>query len=367
MIASLVRSLRSAVVRAVRRVAAFMRAATRPADAVVGVLQDLPRSRGQLLAENLLLRQQLIVASRTATRPKFAVHERWLALLAARMTVRWREALLLVQPETLLRWHREGFRLFWRKKSRATSTARLSRDTIVLIQRLARENRLWGAERIRGELLKLGIRVAKRTVQKYMQEARVRGPSGQTWSTFLRNQGHQTWACDFLQFYDVWFQPVFAFLLIDLGSRKVVQVGVTRTPTSTWVAHQMRNATAFGHGPRFVVRDRDHRYGSDFDRAAAGAGAKVIKTPARAPKANVVCDRFLGSVRRECLDHLLVLSERHALSVLVEYCRYFNEARPHQALGQSIPVGVSCGVKGSGTVVGVPVLNGLHHHYRRAA
>lgn len=144
------------------------------------MLGDLPRCRGQLLAENLLLRQQLIVASRTATRPQFAVYERWLAVLAARMTDRWREALLLVKPETLLRWHREGFRLFWRKKSRATSTARFSRNTIALIQRLATENRLWGAERIRGELLKLGIRVAKRTVQKYMHEARGRGPSGQT-------------------------------------------------------------------------------------------------------------------------------------------------------------------------------------------
>jgi transposase InsO family protein len=349
------------------RVATFVRTATRPADVVVGVLRDLPRSRGELVAENLLLRQQLIVASRTAVRPKFAVHDRWLAVLAARMTDRWREALLLVQPETLLRWHREGFRLFWRKKSRATSTARLSRKTIMLIQRLAMENRLWGAERIRGELLKLGIRVAKRTVQKYMQEARGRGPSGQTWSTFLRNHGQRTWACDFLQFYDICFQPIFAFFLIDLGSRRVVHAAVTREPTSTWTAQQMRNATAFGSGPRFVVRDRDHRYGSDFDRAAEGADAKVIKTPARAPKANAVCERFLGSVRRECLDHILILNDRHAHAVLAEYCRYFNEARPHQALGQAVPVGESGGETGRGVVVGEPILNGLHHHYRWAA
>ena len=237
----------------------------------------------------------------------------------------------------------------------------------MLIQRLAMENRLWGAERIRGELVKLGIRVAKRTVQKYMQDARGRGPDGQAWATFLRNHGHRTWAWDFLQFYDVWFQPIFAFFMIDLGSRKVVQVGVTRTPTSTWVAQQMRNATACGGGPRFVIRDRDHRYGSDFDRAAAGVGARVIRTPARAPRANAICERFLGSVRRECLDHVLVLGERHALAVLVEYCRYFNAARPHQGIGQLVPVGSPGSKKGRGAVVGVPILHGLHHDYRQAA
>jgi transposase InsO family protein len=233
---------------------------------------------------------------------------------------------------------------------------------------MAQENRLWGAERIRGELLKLGIRVAKRTVQKYMQEARGRGPSGQTWSTFLRNHGHQTWACDFLNFYDVWFQPICAFFLIDLGSRKVVHVGVTREPTSTWAAQQMRNATAFGSGPRFVIRDRDHRYGADFDGAAAGIGARVIKTPKRAPKANATCERFLGSVRRECLDHMLIVNDQQARDVLSEYCRYFNEARPHQALDQVVPGGASGAEKGrGGPVVSQPILNGLHHHYRRAA
>jgi putative transposase len=129
----------------------------------------------------------------------------------------------------------------------------------------------------------------------------------------------------------------------------------------------MRNATAFGAGPRFVIRDRDHRYGPDFDRAAAGVGARVIKTPARAPRANAICERFLGSVRRECLDHVLVLGERHALAVLADYCRYFDAARPRQGLGQLVPVGSSGAKKGSGAVVGVPVLDGLHHDYRRAA
>ena len=167
---------------------------------------------------------------------------------------------------------------------------------------MAEQNPLWGAERIRGELLKLGIRVAKRTIQRYMRAVRRHPPSGQRWATFLRNHGPQTWACDFLQVYDLWFRPIFAFFLIELGSRRVVHVAVTREPTSAWIAQQMRNATPFGVGPRFIIRARDDKYGPDFDRAAHGVGARVLKTPVRAPRANAVCERFLGSVRRECLD-----------------------------------------------------------------
>jgi transposase InsO family protein len=232
---------------------------------------------------------------------------------------------------------------------------------------MARDNRLWGAERIRGELLKLGIRVAKRTVQKYMRSARPRRPSGQSWATFLRNHLHQIWACDFVQTYDIWFRPLFAFFIIELGSRRVVGVGVTPNPSSTWVAQQLRNATPFGAGPRFILRDRDDKYGSEFDRVARGAGARVLKAPVRAPKANAFCERFLGSVRRECLDHLLVLDERHLLEILVEYVRYFDEARPHQGIGQLVPAGTSTAGSGRGAVIARPVLGGLHHDYRRAA
>ena len=181
---------------------------------------------------------------------------------------------------------------------------------------MAEDNRLWGAERIRGELLKRGPR------------------GGQRWATFLRNHRHQIWACDFLQVYDLWFRPIFAFFIIDHASRKVVHVAVTREPSATWVAQQMRNATPFRVGPRFIIRDRDDKFGRTFDRVAQGAGATVLKTPVRAPRANAICERFLGSVRRECLDHVLVLGEGHLLAVLVEYCRYFNEARPHQGIGQ---------------------------------
>ncbi len=347
-----------------------MRTATRPVSIVGGVLRDVSRTREELVAENTALRQQLIVVARTVKKPKFAGHERGLVVLLARLMPRWREAMLLVKPETVLRWHREGFRLFWRARSRppVAATPRIAPETVELIRRLANENRLWGAERIRGELLKLGVNAAKRTIQKHMRRVRGPRPWGQSWSTFLGNHMHQTWACDFLQLYDIWFQPIFAFFIIDLGSRKVVHVGVTRNPTTTWVAQQLRNATPFGEGPRFLIRDNDDKFGVDFDRAAKGAGVRVLRTAVRAPRMNAFCERFLGSARRECLDHVVVFGERHLERVLREYCfDYFNCARPHRGIGQLVPIGAATSATGSAEVVAVPVLNGLHHDYRRAA
>src|SRR5262249_21225390 len=194
----------------------------------------------------------------------------------------------------------------------------MSPSTIALIGRMARENRLWGAERIRGELAKLGIRVSKRTVQKHLGRARPQRPPGQSWRTFLRNHGAETWACDFLQLTDLLFRPVFAFFIVELGSRRVMHVGVTRSPTSAWAAQQLREATPEGTGPRFLIHDRDAKYGPAFDRLAAASGIEVLRTPIRAPRANAVCERFLGRVRRECADHALILGERHLGRVLAE-------------------------------------------------
>ncbi len=183
----------------------------------------------------------------------------------------------------------------------------------------------------------------------------------------LENHLHQTWACDFLQVNDIWFRPIFAFFIIELGSRKVVHFGVTREPSATWVAQQMRNATPFGQGPRFIIRDNDQKYGSDFDDAANGAGIRDLRTAIKAPRMNSFCERFLGSARRECLDQILVLGEQHLLETLIEYVRYFNESRPHQGIGQLVPAGSSNSASCDGKVVAMPVLNGLHHDYRRAA
>ncbi len=233
-----------------RGIGEAIRSASRPARGVVtGTLVDSTLTRADLLIENALLRQQLIVTRRHVKRPQLLRHERAVLVVLSALTSTWRDAMLLVKPETVLRWHRAGFRLFWRRKSRTRgSTRRLAADTVALIRRMAAANRLWGAERVRGELLKLGIRVSKRTIQKYIRSARGPRPWGQSWSTFLKNHGDQIWACDFLQTYDILFRPIFAFFIVELGSRKVVHVAVTRSPTSLWAAQQLRSATPFGTG-----------------------------------------------------------------------------------------------------------------------
>ena len=209
------------------------------------------------MAENALLRQQILVLRRAAPpRPRLSREDRLLLVLLARMTSAWREGLHLVQPATLLRWHRDLFTLLWRRKSRRkTGPTRLRADVIGLIRTMARANALWGAERIRGELLKLGIRVCKRTIQKYMRTGGPRGDRGQTWGAFLRNHAADIWACDFLQLYDAWFRPLFAFVIIRHGSREIVHVNVTRSPTDAWVAQQLREATPYEQAPRFLIRD----------------------------------------------------------------------------------------------------------------
>jgi transposase InsO family protein len=235
---------------------------------------------------------------------------------------------------------------------------------------MAANNRLWGAERIRGELLKLDIRVSKRTIQKYMRQVRPKRARGQTWKTFLRNHAAEVWACDFLQVTDLFFRPLFAFFVIELKSRKVIHVNVTRSPTDLWVAQQLREATPYGERPKYLIRDNDRKFGQDFARVAATSGIKVLRTPYRTPRANAVCERFLGSVRRECLDHFLIFQEKQLHRILNAYVVYFNQTRPHQGLGQRIPdplVPSAPLPNPPNQVIAVPVLGGLHHDYRRAA
>lgn len=204
------------------------------------------------------------------------------------------------------------------------------------------------------------------TVQRYLKQGAQPRRTGQRWATFLENHAHDILACDFIQTYDIWFRPIFAFFIINLGTREVLHVSATRAPTQQWTAQQLRTATPFGRGPRFLIRDRECKFGAEFDRAAQALGTRVIKTAVRAPDMNATCERFLGSVRRECLDHVIVLSERHLFAVLAHYVCFFNDARPHQALDQNSPSGTRPATL-DGDVIAFPVLGGLHHDYQRAA
>jgi putative transposase len=216
----------------------------------------------------------------------------------------------------------------------------------------------------------LGIHACKRTMQKYMRQTCTPRHKGQTWATFLRNRAADIWSCDFLQVSDLFFRSLFAFFIIALQSRKVIYVGVTRSPSDAWTAQQLREATPYGHTPKYLIRDNDGKFGSCFARVAATSGIKVLKTPYYAPRANAICERFLGSVRRECLDHVLILYEKQLHRVLRTYIAYVNGARPHQGIQQRIPEPPMPSATlhdRSDKVISMPVLGGLHHDYGGAA
>jgi putative transposase len=247
------------------------------------LLSDFRRNRKDLIIENAILRQQLIVIEEQVKRPQLTQGDRVIFVLLARLTKYWQQALHIIQPDTLLRWHRDLFRRYWRCKSKPEKREpRISPETFELIQQMARENRLWGAERIRGELLKLGVKVCKRTIQKYMLKER-QNRSGQAWSTFLKNHFRDIWACDFTVVNDLFFRSWYVFLIMELHTRRIVHAAVTRSPTDEWVAQQLREATPWGERPKYLIRDRDSKYGKQF--SAVAGGIEILKTPVRAPRA----------------------------------------------------------------------------------
>jgi transposase InsO family protein len=237
---------------------------------------------------------------------------------------------------------------------------------------MATVNRLWGAERIRGELLKLGYTAAKSTIQRYLARFRGLAPDGQKWSTFLRSQASAIWCCDLLEVRDLWFRCHYVFVVMHLETRRMLCAVATTAPTADWLAHQLRLLTPFGEGPKFLIRDHDRKFGEAFDTVVRGAGAQTIRTPLMSPKANAHVERMIGSIRRDCLDHVLVHNEQHLQRVLDQYREYFNSARPHQGIDQRRPgvfVQLPLRTKPTlpATIVALPVLDGLHHDYRVTA
>jgi putative transposase len=229
---------------------------------IPGLLSDFTRSRTDLMVENALLRQQLIVLNRQVKRPQLTNTDRFRLVFLSHFTTFWKQALHIVQPDTLLRWHRELFQIYWRRKSQGTP--KISAETIALIEKMAKENQLWGAERIRGELLKLGIEVSKRSIQRYMPKDRKEHSTSQTWATFLKNQASDIWACDFTVVNDWLFRQWYIFVVMELKTRRIVHAGVTKYPTDEWTAQQLREATPWGKGPKYLIRDRDKKICDTF-------------------------------------------------------------------------------------------------------
>jgi len=257
--------------------------------------------------------------------------------------------------------------MYWRKKSQGKP--KISAERIALTEKMTKENQLWGAERIRGELLKLGIEVSKRSIQKYMLKDRKEYSSSQNWATFLKNQASNTWACDFTVVNDWLFQQWYTFVVMELKTRRIVHTGVTKYPTDEWTVQQLREANSWGKGPKYLIRDRDNKYATHFSVVVAGTGIKELKTPYRTLQANGICERFIGSLRRECLDHILIHDDKHLERVVKEYTIYFNQERPHQGIGQRIPNQheLPKSKPTSGRIKSKAILGGLHHSYSRAA
>jgi transposase InsO family protein len=294
-----------------------------------------------LAAENLFLRKQLALYEERQVKPRRAANAIRLAMVCLSYWFDWRLALRIVKPETFTRWHRQGFRLFWRWKSKPGRPA-LPKDLRALIRRMALENLTWGQERIANELLlKLGLRVSPRTVRKYMPNHCVGSPGKrrqtQRWSTFIRNQATGIVACDFCVAVTATFRLLYVFVMIEHESRRLIYINVTAHPTAQWTLQQLREAIPSDHTYRILIHDRDSIFSKQVDQGIRNMGLRVLSTPVRMPVANSICERIIGTLRRECLDFVIPLNERHLHGILTEWMGHYNEGRPHISLGPGLP------------------------------
>ena len=321
--------------------------------------------RHDLLVENLLLRHQLQIALRSRPRPQIKTKDRFFWLVVRGLYPGWKQHLILVRPETVLRWHRRGWRLYWRWRSGLhLGRPRLSHEIRELIATMASENPLWGTERIRGELLKLGIVVSARSIRRYRWRRSSRPPS-QNWRTFLANHTQAIWAADLFVVQTLTFQTLYVIFFISHGRRHLVHFEVTAHPTAAWVWRQLIEATPWDRKPRYLIHDRDRVWGSNFSKRASAVAIKSLRTPIQAPRANSIAERWVRSARRECLDHLIPINECHLRRILAEFVDYYNHDRPHRSLSLQAPFPRPQATHG--LIAVRAVLGGLHHVYERAA
>ena len=324
---------------------------------------DMFKTRLRLEIENLFLRHQLNIALRRAPpRLRLCGSDRALLVLMTRLWPSLLGVVQVVQPETILRWHRTGFKAFWRWKSRnRAGRPKIDCGLRDLIQRMSKENPQWGAARVHGELLMLGFEVAQSTVSKYM--VRVRNPPSQTWKTFLRNHTEAIAAIDMCIVPTLTFDLLFALLVLGHGRRQLLWFEVTRHPTAEWLARQITEAFPWTSAPAYLVRDNDGAYGHVFTSRVRAMGIRDRPTSPGSPWQNGYVERLIGTVRRECLDRMLIFGESHLRRVLASYAVYYNQARTHLALQKDAPLHRA--VQRSGVIVAIPILAGLHHQYVR--
>src|SRR5262245_41474265 len=333
---------------------------------VLGTVRSAVLTHRELALENLALRQQLAVRKAREPRPRLTQMDRIFWVLISRLWTNWRHSLQVVRPETVVGWHRQGFRRYWAWKSRRRSGRPGIRTELrELIWRISRANPLWGAPRIHGELLKLGLTVSQATVSKYM--VRHRRPPSQAWRTFLKNHAKDLIALDFFTVPTATFRVLFVLVMLTHSRRRLVHFNVTEHPTAEWTARQLLEACAPEEAPRYVIRDRDQVYGNRFSRQARMLDIREVVVAPRSPWQNAYAERVIGSIRRECLDHVVVISERHLRAILTKYVDYYNGCRTHLSLAKDAPKPQSVQPPSEGKVMEVPRVGGLHHEYLRCA
>ena len=314
------------------------------------------RSRRELALENLALRQQLAILHRKTKRPRLTQADRafWVALCGR--WPNWQNALLIVKPETVIGWHRKGFKLYWTWKSRKrTGRPSIDAEIRTLIRRMARENPTWGAPRIHGELLMLGFEVGEATVSRYMP--RRRKPPSQTWRAFLQNHTQDLVSIDFFVVPTATFRVLYVFLVLEHERQRVVHFNVTEGPSAQWTGQQLVNTFPYDSAPKYVIRDRDKIYGANFVRRVRAMGIEQVLTAPQSPWQNPYCERIIGTIRRDCLDHVIVLSEQHLRRILRKYLEYYHGSRTHLALDKDAPSSASA----------IPPMGGRSSHSRWSA
>jgi transposase InsO family protein len=328
--------------------------------------RSLFRSQHELAMEVLALRHQIMVLKRRAHRPKLRRWDRWLWIILQRGWPNWKTPLMVFRPETIIGWQRAGLRMFWRWKSRR----RLGRpgkdpELVQLIRRMWAVNPTWGSPRIRDELAKLGLQASTATIRKYRPKTR-RQPS-QSWRTFLQNHAAGIAAVDFFVVPTVTFRLLYVLVVMNHERRKIVHFNITDAPTAAWTAQQVINAFPYDTAPEYLLRDRDSIYGSLFVQRVEGMGVKQKLISPRCPWQNPYVERLVGSIRRECLDRLIVFNERHLRQILESYFEYYHKVRPHRALLHDSPIPRPVESPECGKVIEMPLVGGLHHHYLRQA
>jgi putative transposase len=327
----------------------------------------LLRSRLALQLEIVALRHQIAVYQRSVSRPHLRATDRLFWVWLSRLWSGWQHALEFVQPRTVITWQRQRFRDHWRRLSQRGKPGRpaVSKEVRELIRDMWRSNPTWGSPRIVGELRKLGINVAKSTVETY--RPRVRKPSSPTWKTFLKNHVHDIVACDFFLVSTATCRVLFVFIMLAHERRRIMHFHITEHPTAQWTTQQIVEAFPWDTAPRYLLRDRDAIYSVAFQHRIKHMGIEEVKIAPRSPWQNPYCERLIGSIRLDVLDHVIVLNARHLRRVLTAYISYYHRFRTHLSLDMDCPYPRAVEPPDVGKVIALPEVGGLHHHYERQA